>query len=192
VRYLDGIERQRLPKKISGLFRCTKIADHPLVAGLPFSWRIPHSRLNTLDPEQLRAAGYEILSFSDEAGVDAFIQRRQALFLFYQGHPEYHADTLLREYRRDVGRFLDGTMTKYPEMPRGYFAADRAREFAGFRARAQRSRTPRLLEEFPSIDGSEKTPHVWRDIGVRLYANWLAVLAEHRHAAAAHAHATSR
>src|SRR5690242_9698762 len=70
VLYLDGIQRRRLPEKISGVFRCSRTGATPLGRGLPSSWRVPHSRLNTLDPAPLAAAGYEIASLSDEAGVD--------------------------------------------------------------------------------------------------------------------------
>jgi homoserine O-succinyltransferase len=171
VLHLDGIERRRLPEKISGVFRCDKTGDHDLVSGLPSSWRLPHSRLNGLDADRLTAAGYEIVSFSEDAGPDAFVLRRGAAFVFYQGHPEYDAGALFREYRRDVGRYLAGTMDRYPEMPRGYFAEEAARAFNAFRARAQRQRTRDLLDEFPGRD--VRTEHAWRDVAIRLYANWL-------------------
>jgi homoserine O-succinyltransferase/O-acetyltransferase len=176
VLHLDGIERRRLGEKVSGVFSCTKTSDHPLVSGLPSSWRLPHSRLNTLDPAQLVAAGYEIASQSDDAGVDTFILQRRALFVFYQGHPEYDAGALFREYRRDVGRFLAGTMDRYPEMPRGYFDEAAARSFMAFRALAQRQRTRELLDQFPGGDSREKPAHVWQNTATRLYANWLATV----------------
>jgi homoserine O-succinyltransferase len=180
VLHLDGIERQRLPEKVSGVFRCAKMRDHPLLRGLPGSWRIPHSRHNTLDPEQLATAGYEILSLSETAGVDAFALERQAPFVFYQGHPEYDPGALFREYRRDVGRFLNGTAERYPEMPRGYFDDDAARAFTAFRTRALRHRSRNLLEDFPSGGSRERPPHLWREVAVRLYTNWLARVAAQR------------
>jgi len=133
---LHGIERRRLDEKLSGIFRCTRMSDDPLVAALPPAWYLPHSRLNTLDASRLVRAGYEIVSCSEEAGVDAFMLRDRACFVFYQGHPEYEPGTLFREYRRDVGRFLAGTMDRYPEMPRAYFDQDTARTLDLFRARA--------------------------------------------------------
>jgi homoserine O-succinyltransferase len=157
-----------------------KRSDHPLASGLPPAWRIPHSRLNTLDPERLVAAGYEILSFSEDAGVDAFLLRRGAPFVFYQGHPEYDAGALFREYRRDVGRFLSGTMQRYPEMPRGYFDEELTRAFITFRARAQRQRTRELLDGFPAATGGAMPAHSWHDAAVRLYTNWLDTIAARR------------
>jgi len=176
VLYLSGIARRRLPQKISGLFRCEKTSNDALVADLPTSWRIPHSRLNTVDAEQLAAAGYEIVSFSDEAGPDTFVLQRGAPFVFFQGHPEYDAGALFREYRRDVGRYLAGTMETYPEMPTGYFDDQTARAFAAFRNLAERERTRELLEGFPGRDARAIPPHLWLDPAVRLYSNWLSAL----------------
>jgi len=181
VLHLDGIQRHPLGEKISGLFRCARASDHQLLAGLPASWCIPHSRLNTLDPAELVEAGYEILSLSEQAGADTFMLRRRAPFVFFQGHPEYDAAALLREYRRDVGRFLAGTMDRYPEMPRGYFDDETVVAFDAFRARAQRQRSHDLLEEFPDSDARKRLVHVWYDVAARLYRNWLtAVVAEHK------------
>ena len=76
------------------------------------------------------------------AGVDAFAKQDGSFFLFFQGHPEYDADTLLREYRRDVARFLGGERDDYPAMPHGYFDAEAARAGRGFRERALAGRKP--------------------------------------------------
>ena len=176
---LDGIQRRRLKEKISGVFCCTRISDEPLAAHLPEHWHLPHSRLNTLDAEPLERAGYEIVSYSAEAGVDTFVLRSSACFVFYQGHPEYDPDTLFREYRRDVGRFLAGAIDRYPETPHGYFDEGTANTLNVFRARAERERTPALIAEFPPIVRSPQ--HAWHDIAVRLYRNWLTnIVAERR------------
>ena len=178
---LDGIQRRPLGEKVSGLFRCVRSSDHRLLTGLPASWCIPHSRLNTLDPAELVQAGYEILSLSERAGADTFMLRRRAPFVFFQGHPEYDAGALLREYRRDVGRFLAGTTDRYPEIPRGYFDDESVAAFEAFRGRAQRERSHDLLEEFPDSNARNQLAHEWHDVAVRLYRNWLtAVVAEHK------------
>ena len=46
--------------------------------------------------------------------------------VFIQGHPEYDARALTREYRRDVLRFLLGEQVGYPDLPFHYF--DKATE----------------------------------------------------------------
>jgi homoserine O-succinyltransferase/O-acetyltransferase len=187
VLHLDGIQRRRLGEKVAGVFRCMKVRDDRVLAGLPGSWRIPHSRLNTLEPDPLAAAGYEMLSFSEEAGADTFALRRGAPFVFCQGHPEYDPGALYREYRRDVGRFLSGSAERYPEMPRGYFDGDAARAFMVFRARALRHRSRDLLEQFPRGEARERPPHLWREVAIQLYTNWLAQIVRRRDTAAADA-----
>ena len=69
---------------------------------------IPHSRGNDLAERDLKAAGYRILTRAPVAGVDMFARQEGSFHLFFQGHPEYEPATLLREYRRDIGRFLRG------------------------------------------------------------------------------------
>ena len=69
----------------------------------------------------MTACGYRILTRSAVAGVDMFVRQDKSFRLFFQGHPEYEATTLLREYRRDVGRYLRGERDDYPGLPLDYF-----------------------------------------------------------------------
>ena len=68
--------------------------------------QFPHSRWNEVRADALTSCGYEILTQSAEAGVDLFVKKKRSLFVHFQGHPEYGARTLLKEYRRDIKRFL--------------------------------------------------------------------------------------
>jgi len=107
VESLDGIQRQRLPQKRCGVYAHSTLAGHALLAQVPTPLAMPHSRWNELSAEALRQAGYTLLSWSDTSGADAFVKERASLLLFFQGHPEYEGTTLLKEYRRDVGRYLN-------------------------------------------------------------------------------------
>src|SRR5436853_164833 len=60
VLHLDGIERQRLPQKCSGVYDCAKSGDDPLTGDLPSSIRISHSRLDEVREKDLAAHGYRI------------------------------------------------------------------------------------------------------------------------------------
>ncbi len=178
--YVDGICRRALPEKLSGVFDCIKAGDHAIVAGAPSRWRVPHSRYNELPEEALIAKGYQILSRSHDAGADICIKQKKSLFIFVQGHPEYDPGALLREYRRDVGRFLAGERDSYPEMPRGYFDEDSAAAFVDFRERALRDRNTDLLSGFPAEEAEKKLAHPWRVAATCIYANWLSYLADRR------------
>jgi homoserine O-succinyltransferase/O-acetyltransferase len=180
VYHLDGIRRQKFPEKLSGVFDCARTGAHRILADAPAGWRIPHSRSNDLPAQALTAAGYQILSTSPVAGADMFMKQRRSLFLFMQGHPEYDADSLLREYHRDIGRFLRSEREAYPQMPRGYFAADTAAALDAFRKRALAQRHIDLLADFPSVDMQGPAAHAWRPQALRIYANWLSLLANSR------------
>ena len=184
VLYADGICRRPMAEKLSGVFECVKAADHPIVAGAPSGWRVPHSRHNDLPEEALISNGYRIISHSPEVGADIFIKERGSLSIFLQGHPEYDADTLFREYRRDVRRFLANERESYPKIPWGYFDDRTAAAFAAFEERAKRDRYSDPPLAFPQVE--EKFACAWRGHAVRLYRNWLSYLAEQRRR---HAHA---
>src|SRR5580658_3953904 len=118
VQYMDAIMRVKSPQKNCGVLECTRVLEHSLTEGTPSRFRMPHSRWNGLPEEELVDRGYRVLSRTEDAGVDAFCKKDKSLFLFFQGHPEYEATTLLLEYRRDVGRYLGGESDNYPSMPR--------------------------------------------------------------------------
>ena len=172
VLHMDGIGRHLLANKCFGIFDCIRIAEHPVARGLPARLPISHSRWNALRSEELAAAGYTILSRSEVAGVDMFVRKYGSLFVFFQGHPEYEASTLMREYRRDVRRFLHGERQTYPAIPQNYFDERMARRFEDFRLRALADRKPALIEAFPSCRDEElRAP--WRPAVKRLITQWL-------------------
>lgn len=170
---LDGIGRQRLSDKRFGLYECERSSDHVLATGVSSRVVMPHSRWNDLREEDLVRCGYRILTRSDGAGVDAFVREGKSLFLFFQGHPEYEANTLLLEYRRDVGRYLRRERETFPGMPHGYFNADAAQVLTAIREQALRARREDLLADFPTglLERTLGTP--WRSAAVLLYTNWL-------------------
>jgi homoserine O-succinyltransferase/O-acetyltransferase len=180
VRHLSGVDRRLRAEKLSGLFECNKAIDHRLLAGLPSSWRVPHSRCNELDEATLMLRGYRIVSRSAEAGADMFIRQGNGLALFMHGHPEYERQTLLMEYRRDIGRFLAGERDSYPGMPVHYFDERAAAALAAFRETALRTRRTELLADFPVSESAAGLTQPWREPAVRLYANWLTYLADRK------------
>jgi homoserine O-succinyltransferase len=147
VLHLDGIQRCRLSQKRFGIFEFVPDGRHFLNAGAPERLGVPHSRWNDLREDELKAAGYEILTRSEEAGVDAFQKQGRSLFVFLQGHPEYDAETLLLEYRRDAKRFLRGESEVAPSLPNGY------------------------------SDPLRAVPNTWHAPALGLYRNWLSYLA---------------
>jgi homoserine O-succinyltransferase len=174
VLHLDGIKRHPLPDKRFGIFDSSPSSNEPLTAASPSSVRMPHSRWNDLPEGELVARGYRVMLRS-AAGVDAFTRRRKSLFVFFQGHPEYDADTLLLEYRRDVKRFLRGERETYPPLPHGYFDEETVAALTAIQQRAVVDRREELLADFP--DGlSAKVRNTWGPAAAFLYRNWLRYL----------------
>ena len=171
--HLDGIDRRPLDDKRFGVFECVRVADHPLTAGAPARLRMPHSRWNDIPEEALAACGYRVLTRSDAAGADAFVKERKSLFVFFQGHPEYEAHTLLLEYRRDIKRFLTRERETYPTMPQGYFDEATVAVLTALRERALADRREEILADFPTALAAATVTNTWRPTATHLYRNWL-------------------
>jgi homoserine O-succinyltransferase/O-acetyltransferase len=180
VLHRDGIERRPLTTKCFGVYECMKENDHPLLTGGPARSLVPHSRWNDVPADALVGAGYEVLTKSPEMGVDMFTKHDRSLFVFLQGHPEYEPTTLLREYRRDVSRFLRHEREGYPALPRFYLDAASERSLEAFRRRALSSRNPELLENFPAAAIVDRFANSWHGSALRLYRNWLSCLVTRR------------
>ncbi|MGH7101249.1 MAG: homoserine O-succinyltransferase MetA [Acetobacteraceae bacterium] len=179
VRHFDGIERMRLAQKCSGVFDHASARYHPLTTGLADPWPVAHSRWNGLPEPALRAAGYTVLSRSEHAGVNLFVRQRQSLLVLLQGHPEYDGDSLFREYRRDVRRYLAGEQSVWPAIPEGCFDAGTTAALETFRAAARERRDPDLMTWFPERAGIDRARLTRaRQDATRLFGNWLRTIAE--------------
>jgi homoserine O-succinyltransferase/O-acetyltransferase len=176
VQHLSGIARRRLPEKCCGVFDHELLAGHPLNAGLDAPLPTPQSRWNDLPVKQLREAGYAIASESAATGANIFSKQCRSLMLFFQGHPEYESCTLLREYRRDIVRFLAGTNPQYPTLPQGYFSESAHTRLAEYRDSAITHRSPQWISRFPFEVESRELRHTWKAAATILYANWLSLI----------------
>lgn len=173
VQYMDGVGRVRNGHKCSGIFDCALLYDHPLMADVPFRFKLPHSRWNGLPEDQLRARGYQVLSRAEDAGADTFIKQFKSLFVFFQGHPEYEPNTLLLEYRRDVGRYLKGETEKYPLIPRGYFGEDTEMVLTTLQTESPLRSREDLLAEVSGVLEQAGIEKSWGQTAKGIYRNWL-------------------
>jgi homoserine O-succinyltransferase/O-acetyltransferase len=177
VLHSDNIERNPLGDKQFGVFEYKKNSEHPLIAGAIAPSRFPHSRWNEVRDYALVSRGYEILDKSPDAGVNLFVKRKQrSLFVHFQGHPEYFTRTLLKEYRRDVRRYLTHERETYPNEPRGYFDVEATRILNEFRKNAEANRQDDLMDVFPEAAVGETLQNTWHDSAVNIYRNWLDIL----------------
>ena len=178
VLHVDGISRHALSEKSFGVFDHIAMTDHPLTRGLPTRLPIPHSRWNEVRGDALASCGYQILAESEAAGIGLFAKQGRSLFLLSQGHPEYEADTLFKEYRRDVGRFLRRERETYPAFPRGYLDSDVTEAFAAFRQQALSNPDEAMRGAFPHEPARGRLRNRWGRSAIRMFRNWLLFIAE--------------
>jgi homoserine O-succinyltransferase len=178
VLHRDGIVRQPLGAKLSGVFECQRGSTlHRLTAGLPPRWCCPHSRYNGLSSEALAASGYTVLTRGDGVGADIFTRGDNPASFYFQGHPEYQPFTLLREFLRDLRRYVVGETTACPSVPVAYLDAPSEQEFLVLREWALAG-----LDVLPGAHDRAKHAtfrHNWKNTAARLYANWLDIVADH-------------
>src|SRR3954469_15723772 len=174
VLHLDGIERRRLPAKCHGIFDCEAVTDDSLTHAVPAPLKVSHSRLNEIVEDDLAQAGYQVLTRAALAGVDVFVRQYASRFVFFQGHPEYDALSLQREYLRDIGRYLARERAIYPAVPVAYFDAATEERLARFAKRARHQRHPALTNELPAL--TLRTDIAAGLAAAALFRNWLQCL----------------
>ena len=176
VLHLDGVERRRWPAKLTGVFSWERAGDEAALLGLPPRGVTPHSRFNDLAEDDLTAKGYRILTRSPRAGVDLFAKRFGGSCLFLQGHPEYDADSLLREFKRDLARWTRGE-SEPPAIPAGYFPAALERRLhemvASDRGAADGASAPSLARALRAFAPAR----LWSDAATATFGAFLAMAA---------------
>lgn len=172
----DGLERRRLKAKCTGVFGQVAETAHPLVAGLVPPIVLPHSRLNTVEADDLRGAGYDVALHSDAVGwsVAAKMVDRSRVVVM-QGHPEYGPASLLREYQRDARRYVRHERDEAPRLPIDCVGPEDQAGLADLHQRVTGGeRDPALVEAFGFDQAGARAPWPWRTMAVGLYKNWLA------------------
>jgi homoserine O-succinyltransferase len=183
VKALHRIERRPLPAKRWGVYnhRITR-AYHPLLVDVNTRFDVPHSRNNDVSQAQLEAAGFKILVYSEAGGVHLAVSPDLLRFVFLQGHPEYDRISLLKEYKREVSRFIDGERSDYPPHPENYFSREAsaiADRYHGTVLSALQYGHP--IPPFPEAEIEEHLDNTWRDTGKAIFNNWLGLVYQLTH-----------
>lgn len=178
VKHLYGIDREPLPAKLWGVYRHRIVErDHPLTQDVNTQFDAPHSRWNDIPHASWGAAGLPVLAESEVAGVHLATSADGFRIVYFQGHPEYDRNSLLKEYKREVGRFLDGELEQPPPYPEHYLtheADDLAQTYLrdALAARAHGRDDP----EFPEAAFDRHLDNTWGDTGRALFNNWLGLV----------------
>ena len=174
MKYFYRIDRVKRERKKWGVFehRVTQPA-HPLLREINTRFDVPHSRWNAITREQIESAGLTVLIQSFDGEVHMAVSPDQLRMVYFQGHPEYDINSLLKEYRRDLTLYFDGK-GEQPPYPENYFPVE-AREIADRYAREAYRALERGggLPDFPEDEILPYLDNTWGDTARAIFNNWL-------------------
>lgn len=170
-----GMKRRPLPVKRWGVYAHRVMNKmHPLVSGVNTRFDVPHSRFNQVDRRQFEEAGLEILVESEDAGVHLAVSDDGFRIVFCQGHPEYDANSLMKEYKREVGRYIFENLDAYPRLPENYFNIINSAILEEYRDRVTAARlsgsNPPVFPEHLLVPTLDNT---WHDSAEAVINNWI-------------------
>ena len=175
LQMLHGQNRRRLPAKCWGVFtHRLERREHPLVRNINTRFDVPHSRQNAIHPEQFQAAGLPVLARSSEAGVHLATSADGIRQVFFQGHPEYASNSLLKEYKREVKNYHEGQRADYPGVPANYFDAQLLAILAEYGEQLRAGQKD--LQQFPESLLEARLDNTWSDTGQAVISNWLGLV----------------
>jgi homoserine O-succinyltransferase len=164
-----------LPEKCWGVFP-HEVVDrkHPLTNDVNTLFKVPHSRFNEITRAQFEAAGLHVLVESPEAGVHLAVSEDLFRIVFFQGHPEYDINSLLKEYKREIRQFVAGVRESYPPFPENYFTVQAQGILDEYQdqvlmALSEKSSVP----EFPEALITERLHNTWHDTCEAIINNWI-------------------
>lgn len=180
VQYRYGIKREKLPAKKWGVYqhKLTK-TDHPLTRHTNTRFDVPHSRFNQITQAQLNQAGLQILASSEQAGVHLATSEDGIRLVFFQGHPEYDDLSLLKEYKREIDRWIIGERTDYPPFPDNYYNPEVIQILTGYKNYLLANRNcddANSLIDWPEEWLCSQLDNTWRDTALSTFNNWLGLV----------------
>ena len=178
VQQLWGIHRYKLTDKRWGVYsnRITTVS-HPLIANINTRFDAPHSHVYEVNAGQFEEKGLFVLARSKEADLHLAVSPDGLRFVFFQGHPEYDAVSLLKEYKREVVRFVNGERTHYPAFPENHMFDEAKEILEQYKMQVERARGD--YSELPAFPEAEVEPWVdntWSDTGKAIVNNWLGLI----------------
>jgi homoserine O-succinyltransferase/O-acetyltransferase len=178
LQHTYGIHRRRLLSKRWGVYAHHAVgADHPLLHGTNTLFDVPHSRWNEVTSAQLESVGIRVLIESLEGDFHLGVSPDGIRMVYLQGHPEYDATSLLKEYKREVTRYLAGELAAIPPHPENYLSPAAAHVAHDHLEAAITARDAgREPPPFPEAELAAHLDNTWTDTGKAIFNNWLGVI----------------
>jgi len=178
VKHYHGLDRHHLGRKVWGVYsHGITYATHPLLRDVNTRFDAPHSRYNDISREQFESAGCQVLAESPGIGVHLAVSPDQFRTVYFQGHPEYAAISLLKECKREVNRFIHGERRHHPRVPENYFTAEgQALAEAHIAAVIAAVESQQPPPDFPEAELQQHADNTWGDTGKAIVNNWLGLV----------------
>jgi homoserine O-succinyltransferase len=176
--HYHGILRTHLQQKLWGVYSHRVVDDtHPLVSNINTRFDTCHSRFNDVPREQMEDAGLKVLIAGEEPGVLLAVSPDGLRFAYFQGHPEYDIISLMKEYKREISRYLRREREDYPPFPDHYFSNEAQSLLESYKSEllAGESRGE-SVPEFPEGETVARLDNTWTDTGKALFNNWLGLV----------------
>ncbi len=174
MKYFYQINRVKRDTKKWGVYehRVTQ-PNHPLLREINTRFDVPHSRWNSITRQQIEAAGLTVLIQSFDGEIHMAVSPDQLRMVYFQGHPEYDINSLLKEYKRDLLGYFQGRNAQ-PPYPENYFPID-ARDIAERYIRQAQAalENGRELPDFPEDEFLPWLDNTWGDTAKAIFNNWL-------------------
>ncbi len=178
LKHFHGIDRRPLPQKRWGVYSHRVSAKrHPLLRDINTRFDVPHSRYNDISRAQFEAAGLTVLAESADGGVHMAASPDQFRVFYMQGHPEYDANSLLKEYRRELYRYASRERDRPPPLPRNYFLGEAERiALEALEAAARAREAGSAYDDTLEADVEGLLDNTWGDTAKAIINNWLGLV----------------
>jgi len=179
------LQRYQLPGKRWGAYDHEIVcADHPLMKSLNTKIVVPHSRFNQIDHEAFESSGMHVLVEGDE-GVHMVVSPDGFKTVYFQGHPEYDHVSLMKEHRREIGRYINKELAEYPPEPQNYYDSYSLAVLSEYRSSLDAALQSNVMrEDFPEFPAellTKRLHNTWHDSGKSLVGNWVGLVYQLTH-----------
>ena len=96
---------------------------------------------------------------------------------FFQGHPEYDRISLMKEHKREVGLYFNGTLQDYPPVPQHYLDSFTLSLLDEYRLKVIDAREAGgSPPPYPESLIQQRLHNTWHDSGEAVVGNWIGLV----------------
>lgn len=176
MQFRYGQKRQKRPDgKLWGVYRHhLDNRAHPLIRNMNTVFDVPHSRFNAITPDQFKQANMRPLvsGMDDTVGTHIAVSPDGFRLVCMQGHPEYDAISLLKEYQREIKCYKSGILKNPPPMPMNYFKTETIEQLMLYNPESMTSDALNALNQ--SL--ANTLDNTWTDSARSILASWIGLV----------------